>query len=277
MNPCLQFSKRHLINPELKIFGQELDLVKQAKMCFKSPVSIVAKSFVHHYKSITVAASGYKVGLWKREFDYVSTYHAPNARGNHHTRMVQLQKSNIVFVLQSDGVSNADATVELRVRELGRSLRALYVAEVHIWKNYSVSYDLANVDVLIVLDEAYELTKIQHVKTSLIKVAWIHDNSEVTWQGRRDLGHFNMIISSSQSLKKKLDALTLFHECFIRCPKHVQSVVRREAAPVCIHDFARNEANNARVDKELSSCLSQVIRTGPLSSRYKALDVRLSI
>ncbi len=252
---CLQFSRHNLINPKLKIFGQELDLMRRARQCYERPVSVVSKAFVHHFKSVTVGASGYRVGFWRKDFDLVSTHHKGNGKISSHNMVATVKEANLVFILPK-ATRPSLALVRTRARELGQTLSLACGAHVQFWDEPSRWYDVRSVDILVILSEDYELSKMKHAKITLTRVFWL-SNGSANGEIRKHLGHFDAIIFASARLKRSITAHKVFITCFTRCPLNIKMLPYRKTMHACVHDFSRRPMNSSFADEQLISCLDE--------------------
>lgn len=193
------------------------------------------------------------MGVWQKDFDLVSTHHKGNKKFFSRKIVPIMTESNVVFVLPII-VHPTSAIVASRARQLGRTLSLTCGANVQFWGEPSRWYDVMNVDVLIILNEEYDLSKMRHVKTTLFRVIWLSDDL-THGKMRNDLGHFDAIIFASERLKHSIKARNF--RCFTRCPLNFKMVPRRRATVTCTHDFSRRLFNSSFVDEQLLSCLDE--------------------
>ena len=225
-----------LIDPRLRIFGQEIDLGGRLYKLYGKAAQIVPTAFVYHYKSVTVSESGYRVGKWSEEFDLIETYHArPTKKTN--TRSKTLQHVNLAFAfissLQSVTGGHNDDTKE--AHRLGSALQEKNNIKVSYLDSEKLWYQLPGIDILIVLHPAYNPSHICATKSSVVRVAWVLDG----WSpvSSHNLGYYDAIIARGNTYARlsmiKFDAV-----CFRRCP--VGTSNKKHVFRTQVHRFPGN-------------------------------------
>jgi spore maturation protein CgeB/GT2 family glycosyltransferase len=121
---------------------------------------------------------------------------------------------------------SASELADACAREFGWKIR--YLSRHEDW------YDLTNVDVLVVLLDAYELSKIRHANPDLIKIAWLRNWFE-RWISGPDFDQYDLFLCSSTKSARWLEE------------KH-----RKKA---CVFPLATNPARfiNAKAEHHLES------------------------
>ena len=221
VDPRVCYSSRELINPDLKIFGQELDLAKRLVKLYGRAAKIIPTAFVYHFKSVTVAISGYEVGKWEAKFDMLQSYHT--GEGN----ILPRAPPSAASLKFGFAFSSKDASQAQLAESLGNALESSLRLPISYLDMEQSWYNVRDVDVLVVLSLNFNLSKLRAFKSTMIRVALFSLISFESLRSFRFLGNFDLVLVPSMPIKMALSRSFPSASCFIRCPADVEPQVQR--------------------------------------------------
>lgn len=208
-----------LIDPRLRIFGQELDLGRRLFRLYGKAANIVPTAFVYHYKSVTVAKSGYKVGTWREEFDLIETYHT-GIKETEATRNGVLLDVKVAFAYSANEISTQEyygtaGQPCLTLLQDSFDIKVVHLSSEETW------YELRGIDVLVVLHPAYNPTLIDTSGSSIIRIAWVQHKWDMATNAY--LGYYDAFIAPA-SIANALSTVLHDVKCLRRCPYRASSL-----------------------------------------------------
>ncbi|CAF4728065.1 unnamed protein product [Rotaria sp. Silwood1] len=188
-----EYSKGILFDPRNIVVGQEDEVI--VRLNHNSiPLTLCKSAFIYHWKSVTIGQSYY---LARNNYDAreeLSRYHR-NLKNNH------LQKPTIAFAV-SDPKRNPLSGDLFTAKEFAYSLeRMLNWNIVYLYRRKNEWYNLTDVDILIVMLDAYNISKIYDNKPTLITIAWMRNWFQrwISWPWFSN--YFFVLCSSNRAAK----------------------------------------------------------------------------
>lgn len=179
-----EFAPSQLFNPKNRIVGQEDDLTRRLRRA-GIQIMLVTNAFIYHWKGVTVKKSFFipELGLDGRE--NLALYHAGLEK--------PAVRPVIAFAI-SDPDKNHLAGDLYTAFELAAALRKLLGWETRFLSRDKLWYNTSGVDVLVVMFDAYDLTRLPTPRP--IVIAWIRDWFQrwISWPWFPD---YNLILASS--------------------------------------------------------------------------------
>jgi hypothetical protein len=216
-----------LFDPGNILFGQENSLIEVFnKIGLKT--ALTKEVFVHHYKSITVRRSGYKVGHLTADNSNLKHYHFDDSRESHVAKMGAFRKNEVVaaasLVLSNAAVTVIAFTSTSAPTEMTKLANA--VAQHLLWRVVSLQdkvdpYDLSGIDILV-SSGLYELDRAIGAKANLAKVYIAPPFRSQAWDDKVSIGRYDLLLVQDQSdsdLVQKEEHYEV--SCHVRCPDSV--------------------------------------------------------